>query len=292
MFAKTVLRVSSPTLWATADSVDFEGESLRLLQRLDGHVEQLAEYCDHVEAQRRKIEMGQLEAGEELERREAHIGRLAKSILGIPQDQPLPDPAQKFNIIRNAVREYRDGKGLKTPGLVEAVNLHAQEQADTAPIPSAPPLKLSLARKDAALKKSNRWATLDKWGEVPEDIVHGGVGRKLSNNSISSINSRRSASVSETASQMGGSRPSLKMSRVESYSSFRTALNESNNSNNRRAEAEAFASCSVTEGRMTRSRMASKLTGSSGYQSNPGSVSSHNSFNNNSDDTLKADMTE
>ena len=291
LFAKTVIRVVSPTLWASADSVDFEGESLRLLERMDGHVEQLADYCDHVEAQQRKIEKGQLEKGEELERKEAHIGRLAKSILGIPQSQPLPDPAQKFNIIRNAVREYRGGKGLENPGLLEAVDLHAQEEA--APIPSAPPIKLSGAQKASALKKSCRLATLDRWDTVPEVVVHGGLGRKVNNNNNNSIISRKSASDNEAAG-LGGSRRNLSMARVESYSSFKTALNSSNISDvSNIAEAEVFASCAVAGGRMTRSKTLSKMTGSSGYQSHRGSISSlANASHNNSDNTLVADMTE
>ena len=131
LLGRTILRRVSPSLAAEADSIDFEMESKVLLERMEEHVERMAEFVDHVDAQSKKAQKWLKGARTDLIiKREAHIDRLAKAVMGIPEDEPLPDPTKKYEVIGRAVRGWRLSKGLDNVALQEAVRIHNEAQED------------------------------------------------------------------------------------------------------------------------------------------------------------------
>ena len=131
LLGRTILRRVSPSLAAEADSIDFEMESKVLLERMEEHVERMAEFVDHVDAQSKKAQKWLKGARTDLIiKREAHIDRLAKAVMGIPEDEPLPDPTKKYEVIGRAVRGWRLSKGLDNVALQEAVRIHNEAQVE------------------------------------------------------------------------------------------------------------------------------------------------------------------
>jgi len=91
---------------------------------MDENVERIAEYVEEAEPILREAARGLRARNRDVHDRELHVEALARTIAGIPVNQHLPMPSQKFEIIKTAVKEWREKKGLTNEGLWAAARLH------------------------------------------------------------------------------------------------------------------------------------------------------------------------
>ena len=220
---RTIIRKLSPSLAAQGDSIDFEMESKRLLERLDEHIDAMADFVKAAEDAMKMVGRTQRAKGEALQRREAHIECLAKLVVGVPVDRPLPDPSQKFNIIRRAIREWRDYKMLEvSAGLREAAKKHQEYD------PEASPVRFGGGGGSGSSNNFNRCsgASLGRRPVLrerdPDSIEVYGSDSDKENWRPST--STPSVSSSSNSNNVGSSRASLH--RTGSYSSFKSALED------------------------------------------------------------------
>ena len=218
---RTIIRKLSPSLAAQGDSIDFEMESKRLLERLDEHIEAMADFVKAAEDAMRMVGRTQRAKGEALQRREAHIECLAKLVVGVPVDRPLPDPSQKFNIIRRAIREWRDYKMMEvSAGLREAAAKHQEYD------PEASPVRFGACNNNSNNLNRRRGASLGRRPILRErdpDSIETFASDSDKENWRPST-STPSASSSSNSNNVGSSRASLH--RTGSYSSFKSALED------------------------------------------------------------------
>ena len=124
MFGKSVVRMLSPQLNAQADSIDFQIQQGLIIQKMDEHVERMADYAAEAEPILREVALGLRQRNRETMEREKHVDALARTILSLPPDQSLSRPAQKFAVVKNAAEEWRQRKRLSNDGVWAAAQLH------------------------------------------------------------------------------------------------------------------------------------------------------------------------
>jgi hypothetical protein len=217
-------------------------ESKRLLERLDEHIETMADFVKAAEDAMRMVGRTQRAKGEALQRREAHIECLAKLVVGVPVDRPLPDPSQKFNIIRRAIREWRDYKMMEvSAGLREAAKKHQEYDPEASPVRFG-----GGGGSGGSINNSNnlnrrRGASLGRRPILrerdPDSIEVYGSDSDKENWKPST--STPSVSSSSNSNNFGSSRASLH--RTGSYASFKSALEDGGSGGGYGSEGVVYA---------------------------------------------------
>lgn len=125
-----------PSLIIGCESIDFEIRTSKLLTHMDGHVDKVACYVDAVnEVVQKTGEQGARAPSILLHER--FLEGLAKAVLGIPADKPLPDPARKYTLIREAVLAWKRSQEMTSPkevlakvteGLVSQIKARSQQE--------------------------------------------------------------------------------------------------------------------------------------------------------------------